>query len=98
MNRIATDIIAAFDYGYGYIVEITLDIERNVAGAWLYHKEYSVKIGMFAAHIAEGETIENFIEIVEAALPEHIALYFSDYMDGTDEEAAALDAIMEGGF
>lgn len=93
MKRIATDIIAAFDCGCGYIAEITLDIEENAAHAWLYHKDYAVKMGMFGAHIAKGETIEYFIGIVEAALPEYIDIYFAEYMDGTEEETAALDAI-----
>lgn len=95
MKRIPTNTIAAFDCGFGYIVEIALDIDNNIAQAWLYHKDYAVKTGMFAVHLAEGETIEDFINLVETALPEYIDIYFSDYMDGTEEEQAALKDLTE---
>lgn len=83
--------IKVYEVGNGFLVEIDYDAKcqgHPTVDAWLWHENYGIKMSMFGCM---PEDANDFLETVEANLPEYIRLYAEDYMDGDDWERFAND-------
>ena len=80
LKRNETAMCATFDYKDGFKIDICLE-EDGFWVAWLYHRDYGIKTGMFGQSSAEMGFAE-FVELVEANLETegYIEGYIEDFM------------------
>lgn len=76
--------ISIMRYKYGDFFVDTVEYADGRQEAFLSHKDYAISMGMFA--VICGGAHEEFLEVVEAALPSHILSYIADVFDDSEEE------------
>ena len=81
MKEIKNRLTFTYDADNGFYVDIV--VEANERGAWLYHKEYGIKMFMFGAINTDPNT---FLDMIQNNLATYIEDYEADYMDDEGEQ------------
>lgn len=86
--------IKTYQYNSDYYVDITAFAgktpdENDVREAWLYHKDYGVKMLMFGCPAKQTygyQEYDAFLAMVEANVEDYIKLYQESYEDKDEED------------
>lgn len=64
-----------YSVGNGFLVDVQID--KNSIEAYIWHKEFGIKMLMFGV---TDESLDYFLKMVEANLSQDIGIYIDEYM------------------
>ena len=78
MEKIKSRFVETYAVGDFRVDVFESEEHVGVLEAWLYHKDYTIKLFVFGLHPDYGD----FAKIVEANIIDHIIEYKKEYMEG----------------